>query len=200
MKKKDTTLAIVTVIAVTAIIVAVILYHENQKKKERIFELEEDNLKLILDWIKSNETISEEIQSQLTKLVEDFKPIDSKVSNELVQAIQLYQIGQRENAIEDLVKIIEHLLTIHYKDNEEFISWLKERKKQVSLHNQLEFCKHEKKISQIEYQFFVAIKTIRNKEDHTLDLTLDDHINYSGLIAAIGGIMKLSNIVYPQTL
>lgn len=44
----------------------------------------------------------------------------------------------------------------------------------------------------------IAIKTIRNKEDHTLDLKVADYLNVSGLITAIGGIVKIASIVYPK--
>lgn len=185
-------------IAVIAIIIAVYLYNENEKNKQKIAELEEDKLKLILDSLKRNPNLSEEIKLQLEKLINRFADIDEKVSNELAQALQLFQIGQTENAIEDLVKIIEHLLTVHYKEDKEFNVWLKEQKKKFDLHNLLTFCKHEKKITDIEFQFYVAIKTIRNKEDHSLDLKLDGYLNASGLITAIGGIFKIASIVYPK--
>ncbi|MCC6691328.1 MAG: hypothetical protein IT235_07325, partial [Bacteroidia bacterium] len=105
----------VTAIAVIAILVAVHLYMDNEKNKQKIAELEEDKLKLILDSLKRNPNLSEEIKQQLEKLINGFADIDEKVSNELAQALQLLQIGQTESAIEDLVKIIEHLLTVHYK-------------------------------------------------------------------------------------
>lgn len=185
-------------LAVIGIIIAVYLYNENENRKQKIAELEEDKLKLILDSLKRNSNLSEEIKQQLEKLINDFAVIDEKVSNELAQALQLFQIGQIENAIEDLVKIIEHLLTVHYKEDKGFNIWLKEQKKKFDLHNLLTFCKQENKISEIEFQFYVAIKTIRNKEDHTLDLNLDEYLNASGLITAIGGIFKIASIVYPN--
>jgi hypothetical protein len=188
----------VTAIAVIAILVAVYLYLENEKSKQKISELEMDKLKLILDSLKRNPDLSEEIKQQLEKLIIEFSNIDENVSNELVQALQLFQIGQTENAIEDLVKIIEYLLTVHYKEDKGFHSWLKEQKKKFDLHNLLTFCKYENKITEIEFQFYIAIKTIRNKEDHMLDLKLDKYLNASGLITAIGGIFKIASIVYPE--
>jgi hypothetical protein len=185
--------------AVVALLIAVyLLYLENEKIKQEIAELEKDRLKLILDSLKRNPDLSDEIKRQLEKLIIDFADIDEKVSNELAQALQLFQIGQTENAIEDLVKIIEHLLTVHYKEDNGFKDWLKDQKKKQDLHNLLTFCKKEEKISDVEFQFFIAIKTIRNKEDHTLDLKLDDYLNASGLITAIGGIFKIASIVYPK--
>ena len=188
----------VAAISVVAIIIAVYLYWENEKNRQKIAELEEDRLKLILDSLKRNPNLSDEIKHQIEKLIIGFADIDEKVSNELAQALQLFQIGQTENAIEDLVKIIEHLLTVHYKEDNGFKDWLKDQKKKQDLHNLLTFCKKEEKISEVEFQFFIAIKTIRNKEDHTLDLKLDDYLNASGLITAIGGIFKIVSIVYPK--
>ena len=188
----------VAVTAVIAIIVAVCLYLDNEKNKEKIAELEEDKLKLILDSLKRNPDLSEEIKRQLEQLIDRFQDIDIKISNEVAQALQLYQIGQKENAIEDLVKIIEHLLKMHYKNDAKCKKWLKEQKKRFVLHNLLDYCKEEKKIDEIEYRFFIAIKTIRNEEDHTLDLKLDEYLNASGIITAIGGISKLASIVYPK--
>ena len=188
----------IAVTAVIAIIVAVCLYMDNEKNKEKIAELEEDKLKLIFDSLKRNPDLSEEIKRQLEQLIDRFQNIDIKISNEIAQALQLYQLGQKENAIEDLVKIIEHLLTLHYKNDSKCKKWLKAQKRKFDLHNLLTYCKEEKKIDEVEYQFFLAIKTIRNKEDHTLDLKLDDYINASGIITAIGGISKLASIVYTR--
>ena len=199
MSKNRSTLALgVATVAVIAILIAAYLYFENNEKNQKIKALEEDKLKLILDSLKNNPTLSDEVKLQLEKLIASFKNIDEKVSNELAQALQLFQIGQTENAIEDLVKIIEHLLVVHYKEHRDCKAWLKQNKKKFDLHNLLTFCRHEQKISDIEFQFYIAIKTIRNKEDHTLDLTLDDYINASGLITAIGGIIKIASIVYPN--
>ncbi|MFD1629683.1 hypothetical protein [Pseudopedobacter beijingensis] len=188
----------ISLTAVIALFIAMYLYIENERKMKKILELEEDKLKLILDSLKQNPNLSLEVKKQLEKLITEFENIDIKVSNELAQALQLFQIGQTENAIEDLVKIIEHLLRTHYQNSPEYKKWLKENKKKYDLHNLLTFCKTDKKIDDIEYQFYIAIKTIRNKEDHTLDLKLDDYINASGLIAAIGGVFKIASIVYPK--
>jgi len=195
--KKSELIVGLGVIAVIAIMVAVYFNIENKKQKNKIAELEDDKLKLILESLNRNPDLSEEVRHQIEKLIEQFSSIDSKISNELVQALQLLQIGQTENAIEDLVKIIEHLLTKHYKTDSNCAKWLKEQKKKFDLHNLLSFCKTENKITDIEFQFFIAIKTIRNKEDHTLDLKLDSYLNASGIITAIGGIFKISSIVYP---
>ncbi len=196
MNKKNLIIGL-SALTVISTCVATYFYFENKKNKKLINGLEQDNLQLILDSIKSNKNLSEEIKKQLNNLVNEFEEIEIKVSNELVQALQLFQIGQIENAIEDLVKIIEHLLKVHYQHDSNFQEWLKKEKKKLDLHNLLTFCNIEKKISEIEYRFYIAVKAIRNKEDHEIDLKLDDYINASGLITAIGGIMKIARMVYP---
>jgi len=187
---------ITAVAAIVGIVVIAYLIYENVNKNKKIKELEEDKLKLLLASLRNNSNLSDEIIQQIEKMIIKFETIDKRVSNELVQALQLLQIGQVENAIEDLVKIIEHLLEEHHKEDANFKKWLGKANK--TLHKHLEFCKKEKKITEIEYQFFIAIKTIRNKEDHTLDLKLDKYLNASGLITAIGGIIKLTELAYPN--
>ena len=109
----------------------------------RIKKLEEDKLKLLLNSLQNEQGISAQILLQIEKMIRKFETIDQKVSNELVQALQLLQIGQVENAIEDLVKIIEHLLEVHHKNDDKFKKWL--GKSNRTLHKHLEFCKKEKK-------------------------------------------------------
>src|ERR1051326_4502264 len=155
---------------VIAICIGAILFFERKGDKKKIAELEEDKLKLILDSLKRNPNLSDEIKTQLEKLITEFEKIDDKISNELAQALQLFQIGQTENAIEDLVKIIEHLLKKHYEEDNNIHEWLKKQKQKFDLYNLLTFCRHEKKINDVEYKFFLAIKEIRNKEDNTLKI------------------------------
>jgi hypothetical protein len=53
----------------------------------------------------------------------------------------------------------------------------------------------EKKINEVEYQFFIAIKTIRNKEDHEVNFRLDGNLSVSGIVAAIAAIIKVQKII-----
>lgn len=186
------------IIAIIASCVAAYLYFENKKLERKLIVSETDRLKLIIDSIKQNTTLTEELKEQLTKLVYQFENVDSKVSAELIQVLQLFEIGQIEKAIADLVKIIEYLLSVHYKENQSFLGWLKQQKKQLNFSALLDFCKNEKKINNIEYKFFIALKEIRNKEVHELDLNNDPYLNASGIIVAIGAIIKISDIVFPN--
>lgn len=198
MSKKALTVTI-SVIAVTAIFVALHFYIEDKKKKSKIKEIEEDRLRLIFDSLNRNDDLSAEVKNQIEKLIQDYQSIDSDVSQELTEALQLLQIGQVENAIEDMVKIIGHLLENYYKENEEFIKWmkgLKKKPKRPGIHDLLTYChKKDEKLNEIEYQFFIAIKTVRNKEDHQVNLKLDNYLNVSGIITAIGAIIKIQKII-----
>lgn len=201
MSNKNIALGILTVVAVSAILVAVYFYYEDKQKKIRIVDLETDKLKLILDSLRRNRDLSDEVKSQLEKLIYEFQKIDIDVAEEISQALQLFQIGQVENAIEDLVKIIGHLLEKYYSKQNGFAEWFKKERKnksRIDLHDLLTYChKVDKKINEVEYQFFVAIKTIRNKEDHQVNLKLDNYLNASGIITAIGAVIKFAKIVYP---
>ena len=190
---------IISIAAIVAIFVALYFYKEDQRKKNIIEGLEEDRLRLILDSLNNNKNLSSEVKIQIKNLIERYQTIDKDVSQELTEALQLFQLGHTENAIEDLVKIIGHLLEKHYVQKEGFIKWMKEQKKNIKrpdIHDLITYChKVEKKLNAVEYQFFIAIKTIRNKEDHQINLQLDNYINASGIIAAIGAILKIQEII-----
>ena len=189
---------IMLILVVTAILVAFYLYNETEKKEKRIRVLEEDKYRLLIDSLNRNPDLSDEIRKQLEELITQFENTDKRISNELAQALQLFQIGQHENAIEDLAKIMEYLLGKYYTNQNEYRTWLKKDKKQSTFHNLLIYCKEDKKIDDIEFHFFSGIKAIRNKEDHTLDFNLDEYLTLSGFIAALGGICKMASFVYPQ--
>lgn len=188
------------VIAIGALLVAGYLYKDNQKKSKEIHALhqEREHLKLLLQIVHQNSQFDEQMKRKIERLIAQFEKIDPAVANELAQALQLLQIGQTENAIEDFVKIMEHLLNRKYSTDSAFTAWVRNNKKKKDLHNLLEYSKETKFISEIEYTFFIAIKTIRNKEDHTLDLKLDNYLNASGLLTAIGAIMKIGASIYKQ--
>jgi len=186
-------------VAIVAIFVALYFYREDKKKDKRIEGLEQDRLYLILESLRNNQGLSAEVKRQIKKLINEYQSIDLDVAQELTEALQLLQIGQVENAIEDLVKIIGHLLEKYYKDNDEFKKWMKSKKKnpkRPDVHDLLTYCHEiEKKLTEIEYRFFIAIKTIRNKEDHQVNLKLDGYLNVSGVITAIGAIIKVQQII-----
>lgn len=172
-------------------------YFRNKETEQENAQLKEDNLRLVLEALKQNPNLSDEIKRQLQNLIARYENIDAKVANELVFSVKLMDEGNVETAIQNLVKIIEHLLSAHYKDDESFIAWCKKEKKKLDLFAMLTYCKFQQKINDIEFQFFMAIKKIRDKEVHLCDLQIDDYLNASGLITAVGGVMKVSTVVYP---
>ncbi len=190
---------IISIVAIVALLVAVYFYMEDQKKRNTIKGLEEDRLRLILDSLRRHKDLSTEVKQQVEKLIADYQKIDIDVAQELTEALQLFQLGHVENAIEDLVKIIGHLLEKHYAENDEFVKWMKSKKKNPKspdIHDLLTFCHQiENKLNKVEFQFFIAIKTIRNKEDHQVNLKLDNYLNASGIITAIGAIIKIQKII-----
>lgn len=196
MKKND----LLIVLGILLILVSggfLYFYFKNKEEEERNAKLKADNLRLVLESIKQNNSLSEEIKRQLTNLVDRYENVDGKVAKELTYAMKLMEEGQTESAIQNLVKVIEHLLNEHYQNDVGFKAWCKKEKKNFDLFGLLTYCKVEKKISEVEFQFFLAIKKIRDKEVHTLDLKIDEYLNASGLITAVGGVMKLSTVVYP---
>jgi ribonuclease HII len=197
MSNKDKLIVTIVILLVAATGGALYFYFKKKEEEEKNAKLQQDNLRLVLESIKQNKSLSDEIKRQLTNLIAQYQNIDIKVANEISHAINLMELGETEAAIQNMVKVIEHLLSFHYQDHVGFKAWLKKEKKKLDLHGLLTFCKVEQKISEVEYQFFLAIKKIRDKEVHTLDLKIDEYLNASGLITAVGGVMKLSTVVYP---
>ena len=179
-----------------AVLVGGYLYNRNRKLVRENYELKEQqrHLKILIHTIKESSQFNNQMKQEILWLIDYFKNLDEKIANELAQALQLLQIGQTENAIEDLVKIMENILEQKYKSKKSFGEWLRNTKKKLNLHNMLEYAKKCEDIDEVEFKFFVAVKTIRNKEDHTLDLKLADYLNASGLITCIGAIMKLGQV------
>lgn len=172
-------------------------YLKSKKEEEENAKLKEDNLRLVLDSLKQNPNLSDEIKRQLTNLIARYETIDKKVATELAFAVNQMDEGNTETAIQNLVKIIEHLLSSHYQNDIGFKAWCKKQGKNLDFHAMLSYCKFQEKITEIEYLFFMAIKKIRDKEVHTCDLQVDEYLNASGLITAVGGVMKVSTVVYP---
>ena len=86
---------------------------------------------------------------------------------------------------------MENLLEDYYKKDNGFVTFLKNRR--ADLHHLLTYCNKDKKISDVELQFFLDVKTIRNKEDHTLNQKLDAYLNATGLIVGVGAIVKIAS-------
>ncbi len=191
---KNTLIIIVVVALCIAFILGGWLYSTNKalsEEKQKRKAAEQANVRLIMDSIRRQKGFTEVVKHELNELAGQFEAIEPDVTAKIAKAIQLIEINQTENAIEDLAVIMENLLEDYYKKDNAFLSWLKNRR--ADLHNLLTYCKQDKKISDVELQFFLGVKTIRNKEDHTLNQKLDDYLNATGLIVGIGAIVKIAS-------
>lgn len=197
MAKKDNQI----LLAIAAIIVLGYLIFQNSQQKNKIKELENEreDLKKLLAAINGSNSFDEEMKKTLIALCKKYENIDSKIANEIAEAIQLLQIGQQENAIKSLVKIMEHLLTRKLENDNSFVSWLtNKKKKKQNLQDMLDYAKEQKLIDTDEYNFFLAVKTIRNKEAHEVGYNAARAIKAAGILCALHGIFKLSELIYPS--
>lgn len=188
---KNTLTIIIVAVVLFLVIGFVVTQLELQEEKEKRKEAEQANIRLILDSIRRQKGFTEAVKYELDLLAKEFESIEPDVTVKIAKAIELIEINQTENAIEDLAVIMENLLGAYYKDDKGFVAWLKKRT--VSLHNLLSYCNKDAKISDVEYQFFLGVKTIRNKEDHTLNQKLDDYLNATGLVVGIKAIVKIAS-------
>ena len=163
------------------------LQFEKQKRKEA----EQANVRLIMDSIRRQKGFTDAVKHELDLLAKQFEAIEPDVTAKIAKAIQLIEINQTKNAIEDLAVVMEYLLEDYYKKDNGFVTFLKNRR--ADLHHLLTYCNKDKKISDVELQFFLDVKTIRNKEDHTLNQKLDAYLNATGLIVGIGAIVKIAS-------
>ncbi|MBL7885069.1 MAG: hypothetical protein JNL69_13430 [Bacteroidia bacterium] len=185
---------IIILVVLVCVFLGAGLYFTNEKLKEerqKRKEAEQANVRLIMDSIRKQKGFSEVVKDELKQLGQQFEAIEPDVTAKIAKAIQLIEINQTENAIEDLAVIMENLLNDYYSKDNAFNAWLKNRR--ADLHNLLSYCKEDKKINDVELQFFLGVKTIRNKEDHTLNLKLDEYLNATGLIVGIGAIVKIAS-------
>lgn len=182
------------ILIVVVILLGVGLYFTNealQEEKQKRKEAEQANVRLIMDSIRRQKGFTDAVKHELDVLAQHFETIEPNVTAKIAKAIQLIEINQTENAIEDLAVIMENLLEDYYKKDNGFVTFLKNRR--ADLHHLLTYCNKDKKISDVELQFFLGVKTIRNKEDHTLNQKLEDYLNATGLIVGIGAIVKIAS-------
>jgi hypothetical protein len=186
---------VIIILIVVAAFFGIGYFFQNEKLKEeqqKRKEAEQANVRLIMDSIRKQKGFTEAIKYELDLLAKQFETVEPDVTAKIAKAIQLIEINQTENAIEDLAVIMENLLKDYYNKNSAFLNWIKQMKKKIDLHHLLIYCKEDNKINDVELQFFLAVKTIRNKEDHTLNQRLDDYLNATGLIVGLNAIAKIS--------
>lgn len=184
----------VIILFVIVLILSAGLYLTNKSlliEKQKRKEAEQANVRLIMDSIRMQKGFTDAVKHELDILAKQFEAIEPDVTAKIAKAIELIEINQTENAIEDLAVIMENLLNDYYKKDSGFVTFLKN--KRADLHHLLTYCNKDKKINDVELQFFLGVKTIRNKEDHTLNQKLDAYLNATGLIVGIGAIVKIAS-------
>lgn len=188
-------------IIIISLIVALVLfgllnYILNRKLAEeskRRRAVEQANVRLMLDSIRRQKGFTEVVKHELDLLAKQFEAVEPDVTYKISKAIELLTIGQNENAIEDLAVVMENLLLQYYEHDTGFKGWLKKLNRKMDLHHLLIYSKEDKKITDVELQFFLGVKTIRNKEDHILKQQLDDSLCIVGLITGIRAIGKIAS-------
>ncbi len=189
----------ITILAIAAFLIAVYFYMEDQENKKKIGELEDKNFKLLYQSIKADDSITVEIKQQLSALAIKFSKTDQDIAQEIAKAMNLLQIHQKEKSIESLTKIMEHLLKKLYTNNLAWQEWMKENDKNLSkphIHDLLDYCYNaDKLLIYAEYQFYMAIKEVRNREAHDVNYTLEKNLSDAGLLAAVSGIIRIQSFV-----
>ena len=214
---------LIGVFSVTAIMILIIvLVKEKEKNKQlaaRVKSVEGNNMKLILESIQDNETLTDEVQKQLKELVNRFQHIDKRVTDQIEKALALFQVGQIPTAIMSLVTIIEKMLKVHYEENQTNASKVKAWVKNVKEENQhrkkngkktlevpnsntfrglLRYCAEvDNKITKEEFKYITMIKEMRNAESHELGVKFPGWVGEVGMTTAINGIAKIAEFVYP---
>lgn len=174
-----------------------LLKAENEDLEDKNRKLETDRILLIKDSLQRNNDVSDIIKEQLIDLGNQFEKLSPPITRQIRRSLEMIHLGHKEAAIADLAKVMENLLKHRYEHHTGFIKWVD--KKQKSFHNYLEYCfREEKKIDEVEYKFYAAVKTIRNKDAHDLNTTFDDNLSNVGILSAINGITKLSTLAYPN--
>ena len=214
------------VVAIVLICIAAHLYFKNEKsskenkdlkkiidENEEMSQSEKDALIRILDEegkdyqrkieelesiIEKNKAISDKDKHELHELILHYGEIDSDIAEQLTKALEFLSTNNPLEAIRKLGVLAEYLLEKLYKGNEKYEAWIKQKKKPHNVSSMLLYCKEEdRKISNSEYGALYFLKEIRNEESHNISVKLDDYIQKSGLLVAIGGIKTLSMICYP---
>jgi septal ring factor EnvC (AmiA/AmiB activator) len=189
-----------TVLAIIGILVVAYFIFTTQKQDEKIKELENEreDLKKLLKAINENKKFDAVLKRELETLAKKYKKIDAAIAGEITEAIQLFQIGQAENGIKSMVKIMEHLLDRRLASDVGFLTWLRETNRKKSLHEMLEYSESVRLIAKDERGFFMAIKQVRNKEAHEIAYSAPPLLKAAGFLCALHAIFRLSEMVYPE--
>lgn len=160
------------------------LGQENKALRNIVSELKEE----VNEIIDKKDELSEDVKKQLKSLIEEYKDIDEKVTNELLSVTALIEIKENTKAIMGLAKIIENLLKKIYKGDSE----LKSNPRFADL---IEHAKKKKLIEKDEYHFLNGVREVRNEEAHNLAVQKGINIISTSLLIGVSIIFKLAGII-----
>jgi hypothetical protein len=182
------------------IALGLIVYYHNEKRKAELelinSQSENKALKNIVIELKievssiidSKSELSTDLRKQLNTLIEDYKNIDEKITNELVSINSLLEIKEETRAILSLAKIIENLLKKLYKDDQEV-------KKNAKFSDLINHAKSKKIFNKEEVHFLNGIREIRNQEAHEVGVKKEMNIVLASILSGVAILFKLSAIV-----
>lgn len=171
-----------------------VLLSANTELVEVVHEYE-DNLSSLKKMIRDNDQLESEVKKKLVTLIDTYKGIDKKVSNELTAAMALIEAKQPTKAAFSLAKIVENLLKEKYSQNGDFREFIKSKNKgkrrSPVFNDYLEYAKNQNHIGSDEFHFAKGLKEIRNQEGHELDVKKQDSWLATAFFTGIGLIMRL---------
>ncbi|TND07489.1 MAG: hypothetical protein FD123_3199 [Bacteroidetes bacterium] len=184
-------IAVIVILIVGTIAYLVVL---SVKLKARVDNLEKDRLLSIRQKISSSKSLPEEVKEQLLKLVNDYRYINKNVSDEILSLLNMAEVGEKEQALATLAKVIECLLKEKYQSDSGFRSWFKEKtskKKNIDFADVIEYAHHSKLITKQEAHFANGLREIRNKKFHEVGIKLESNWIISGFLAGISLVLKV---------
>ncbi len=188
IKKND--IALLTILAVAGVLIYFLIKEraKNDLKDKEIKALKDKN-KDLLDLLKNNDQIPQEIKEQISRLIDNYNDMDENVSNELIRVLALIEIGQEMKAIRDLVKIIENLLKEKYKEDNRI-----KGKKFVPLAKLIEYGKEDDLFNEKEYSIACLLKEIINEESHKLNVTETTNMVIMAILGGVELIFRIGKI------
>lgn len=162
------------------------LADENKVLKNMVTDLKSE-VKEIID---NKDELPENIKAQLRELIEEYKDIDQKITNELLSVTALIEIKENTKAILSLTKIIENLLKqLYSKDNKSEETSKLKIPRFVDLIN---YAKSRGFIEKDEFHFLNGIREVRNEEAHNLNVKKEGNIISTSFLIGISLIFKLA--------
>lgn len=115
-----------------------ILINANKHLIDRVSEYD-NNLRDLKNMVADTDHIEDAVKKKITSLIDTYKGVDPRVSNELTAAMALIDAKQPTKAVFSLAKIVENLLKEKYQDDEAFKEFA--TSKRPTFHDYLDFAK-----------------------------------------------------------